>query len=595
MSTTRNASFPLIAVGLVILLLEVVLVMWASSGHFTYTLDDPYIHLALAENLARFGHYGINMNEYSSPSSSIIWPLLLIPFFPLGLGAYGPLILNIVFALATLPLLHRLVVGAAQSHERPASSVSWMWAFFIFFAVGGFGIVFTGMEHSLHVLLTVAIMDLVNRMRLTAGEGHGPRSFYDDRLLILCIVLSPLVRFEGLAISAFAILMLIALGKLRVAIFSAVLIGLSLGLYAYAMSALGLPWLPSSVLMKSGAAADIASTATIVEKVAGAASHVADNVMLNLEYAEARLILLIAVLLTAYAVRAWFKAFSAEVGAGSAQENAANQESRARIRFDRIGSRSGERVTLIYVAGVITVIGLHLAFGRFGWMGRYQAYLSAFTLCAAIQVFSGPLLKQHADAGRAWLVRIGAAALTVVILGFQQNVMPIVETPFAARNIYEQQFHMHEFVTRHWKAPIAVNDIGQVSFQNDLYVLDLYGLASEEARELGRARDPDLLPKLTGKRDIHLAIIYEDWFPGYIPADWHKIGEMRLVSPRIITPYDSVSFFVFGLDQAGCLRAATQLAEFKRTLAQPETLTVDGDACSRVNISKLRAVSATDP
>ena len=100
---------------------------------------------------------------------------------------------------------------------------------------------------------------------------------------------------------------------------------------------------------------------------------------------------------------------------------------------------------------------------------------------------------------------------------------------------------------------------------------------------------------MTGRRDIHLAIIYEDWFPGYIPADWQKIGEMRLVSPRIITPYDSVSFFVFGLDQAGCLRVASQLAEFKRTLAHGETLTVDGGACDRVNISKVRAVSATNP
>ena len=418
-SINRNAWLPLIAVSLIVLLLEVVLVMWASGGHFIYTLDDPYIHLALAENLAQFGHYGINLNEYSSPSSSIVWPLLLVPFFPLGLGSYGPLVLNIVFALATLPLLHRLIVGAAQSHGSPASSVSWMWAVFIFFAVGGFGIVFTGMEHSLHVLVTVAIVYFVNRMQLVAGEDRALRSGHDDYFLVLCIVLSPLVRFEGLAISAFAILMLIAFGKLRLAILSAFLIGLSLGLYAYAMSALGLPWLPSSVLMKSAAAADVASMVTTAEKIAGMASHIADNVMLNLEYAEARLTVLIAFLLTAYAARAWSR---------------------------------GERVSPVYVLGVVAVVALHLAFGRFGWMGRYQAYLSAFTLCAAIHVFSGPLLKQHAGAGRAWLVRIGAA-LTVVVLGFQQNVLPVVQTPFAARNIYEQQFHMHEFVTRHWKAP----------------------------------------------------------------------------------------------------------------------------------------------
>lgn len=41
-----------------------------------YTLDDPYIHLSLAENLLR-GHYGVNLDEVASPSSSILYPFLL--------------------------------------------------------------------------------------------------------------------------------------------------------------------------------------------------------------------------------------------------------------------------------------------------------------------------------------------------------------------------------------------------------------------------------------------------------------------------------------------------------------------------------------
>mgnify|MGYP001017862235 CR=1 FL=1 len=45
-------------------------------GFFFYTLDDPYIHLALAENILR-GHYGINLDEPSSPSSSIVYPFLV--------------------------------------------------------------------------------------------------------------------------------------------------------------------------------------------------------------------------------------------------------------------------------------------------------------------------------------------------------------------------------------------------------------------------------------------------------------------------------------------------------------------------------------
>jgi len=49
------------------------LVIGRSSPESFYSLDDPYIHLALAENMAR-GHFGVNLGEASNPSSSIIWP-----------------------------------------------------------------------------------------------------------------------------------------------------------------------------------------------------------------------------------------------------------------------------------------------------------------------------------------------------------------------------------------------------------------------------------------------------------------------------------------------------------------------------------------
>ena len=104
----------------------------------------------------------------------------------------------------------------------------------------------------------------------------------------------------------------------------------------------------------------------------------------------------------------------------------------------------------------------------------------------------------------------------------------MITTPVAAQNIYEQQRQMHEFVTNHWKSPVAVNDIGYVGFQNDEYVLDLWGLGSEEARRLIRADDPDMLRKLTAKHDVHLAMIYEEFFYNVIPADWRKVAELHL-------------------------------------------------------------------
>ncbi len=146
-----------------------------------------------------------------------------------------------------------------------------------------------------------------------------------------------------------------------------------------------------------------------------------------------------------------------------------------------------------------------------------------------------------------------------------------------------------------------MNDIGYVAFQNDGYVLDLWGLGSEEARRLRQSGDSDMLHKLTVRHGVHLAMISEQVFSDSIPADWRKVAELRLSTQRITPASDRVSFFVFGLDQAGCLRVANQLTEFKRTLAQRETLTVR-DRWSRVTssravatISKVPPMPATQP
>jgi len=46
---------------------------------FEYPLDDTYIHLAMASQIAH-GGYGVNAGEYSSAASSALYPLLLTPF-----------------------------------------------------------------------------------------------------------------------------------------------------------------------------------------------------------------------------------------------------------------------------------------------------------------------------------------------------------------------------------------------------------------------------------------------------------------------------------------------------------------------------------
>ena len=79
-TSTQKASVILSLANLVgCILLELGAILALNDGHLVFTLDDPYVHLALAEHLQR-GHYGVNPNELSAPSSGIVWPFLLAPF-----------------------------------------------------------------------------------------------------------------------------------------------------------------------------------------------------------------------------------------------------------------------------------------------------------------------------------------------------------------------------------------------------------------------------------------------------------------------------------------------------------------------------------
>src|SRR4030066_1196855 len=84
-----------------ILLIQIIIILILNSGLIVYTTDDAYIHLALAENILK-GHYGVNLQENSSPSSSILWPFIISPFAGFSFGFLVPLIVNALSSLATI-------------------------------------------------------------------------------------------------------------------------------------------------------------------------------------------------------------------------------------------------------------------------------------------------------------------------------------------------------------------------------------------------------------------------------------------------------------------------------------------------------------
>lgn len=212
-------------------------IMMMNHGVMIYTLDYPYIHMKMARNIWA-GHYGVNAGEYSAPSSSIIWPVLLAPFSMLGDAFfYAPLVLNIIFSLLTFLLMFDLL-------KRLNRQFSVLIAIGLFFSLNLYGLVFNGMEHSLQVYLTVLIAAGVIRKEFFGEEKVS-------NVLYLTIFLLPLVRYEGLAISFPALGYLFMSGERWRVVCCGVAILMALAAFSLFLQSVGLGVLPSSVLSKS--------------------------------------------------------------------------------------------------------------------------------------------------------------------------------------------------------------------------------------------------------------------------------------------------------------------------------------------------------
>jgi hypothetical protein len=87
---------PLLAVaGAVLGFVALQLAAFRIAGVFEYPLDDVYIHLAMASGMAG-GTYGVNAGEAASAASSMLYPVLLMPFSGTEAQRMLPLVWNLV-------------------------------------------------------------------------------------------------------------------------------------------------------------------------------------------------------------------------------------------------------------------------------------------------------------------------------------------------------------------------------------------------------------------------------------------------------------------------------------------------------------------
>ncbi len=223
------------AVFLVAVAIQLVRVLDMCGGTFVYALDDAEIHMAVAREIAS-GHYGLGPDTTTTPASSIVWPLLLAPFMSTPIAFMVPFIMGCVIGVAIAGAIQRLLAVWVEDGTWAAFLAST-----IVLLTNQAGLPFLGMEHGLHVLLSLILLHAI------ADSDHTAPSIW----IAVVMALTPAVRYEGLALTGLTAIVLWWRGYRGVACLGLGGAVLILGTFSIVLAVNGLGWLPSSVLVKS--------------------------------------------------------------------------------------------------------------------------------------------------------------------------------------------------------------------------------------------------------------------------------------------------------------------------------------------------------
>ena len=496
----------------------------AGQGRFIYALDDAYISMAIARNVAEHGTWGVHAGEFSSLASSIAWILLIAGaycFTDAGAREMIPLALNFFFAAMLIALVWHIL------WQR---GVHVFWCFLtlltVIFWTPIIPVAFTGLEHILQACVTLAF---VYATAQCLADDVPPKAKRGAATALLILApLATLVRYEGLFLLAVAAL-LFALRKRFGMAFLVVAMGvLPLAVAGVIFMSHGWYFFPTTILLK-GNAAPPASLAAI--------SNFFDRGCSNFCSAPHLAVL---------------------VGA-------------AVLAFLLFGRNVLRRLSGVMAVMFIGISLIHLEFAAVGWFFRYESYL----VCLGLVTFV--LLAQDLpwrSIGAGIETSLLKSVIFLVAAMFLANpliwraIQSHLQTPRASCDNYLQQYQMARFLNAYYPtAVVAANDIGAINyFVDGVHCFDLAGLSELEIAKSRRSGEFGVatIEELAKKRGVKIAIVYTNWFVPYrgLPRSWVKIGTWTIHNTVICSP--EVTFFAVDPTETKHLRKCFE--EFEQEL-----------------------------
>jgi hypothetical protein len=498
----RNLAFVGWASGIFLVgsLIMLLLCRHATGGRIIYVLDDPAIHLGIAQMLLHHGTWGVQPGVYQSASSSPLWDVVLAGTMWISrAAAIVPWLLN-VFAGVWLIW----AVGSRQQVLRPRrSSPLSVLATAALVVVVLFmpSLTMVGMEALVHCAMVVQLVAWMH------DRAVGRISQVPTWALCALAALAVLTRFETVWVVAGVGLGYLIDGwtrhphdrsalarRLQTVVWLGVATAAPVAAYAALNQAMGQGLLPNSVLVKTPGTE---SPQVFVDR-------------LNSDRVVA-LLLILAIVYLAIA-------------------------------------RPPTRQAIVPAVTLLVAIPAHTVFAQYGDFDRYQAYLIALGVYFALSV-----------AGEAIPDRTNAIAVTTLAI---LTITPVlwsllVLTPASADNTYQQRYQAALFVQRYYQGrPIATSELGYISLLHQGPVTDLLGLGDYEVlkHRMNGTDNQAFYSDLARRRQFPIAIDYPFTLGSRTPANWILVGRWDL-HERLVTAYKSLDFWATSPAAAIKLRA----------------------------------------
>jgi hypothetical protein len=483
-----------------------------TDGRLIYALDDTYIHMAVARNFASHGVWGCTPYHFSSSSSSLLWTFGLgVAYWLSRVRDWTPFVLNVGFGVATLVLADAALRRFGAS---PLLRAATLVALVVAFPLPG--MVLLGMEHILHLLLTIAFAATAALVLSTPAQE--PRSERRSTLA-LCALAAVLAgsRYEGFFLVGLACLAFLLRRELARAVAIGVAALLPVAAFGLVSIANGSYFLPNPLMVKA------------VGENAGALSALLKPFG-NEDLAFFRNNRAMPILLALAALAAF-----------------------AQWRARRAFFRPSVLMPLLLL-GMILLHG-HFVFSPLYWAYRYDAYLVGFGLFVAAVVL--------ADFPGSWRLGRGAApALAIFVLvplvaDVREGLYPAAEIE-GMRNTYNEEYQTAEFVRLYYPGDaVIVNDLGAVTYYTEARILDLVGLGDIEPVRIMRhatytSRD---VTAWTAPYRPKAAILQLGWgvVGPLIPPEWVRVAVVEVPPHR-----HRVGFFAVDPREVWTLRASVE-------------------------------------